>query len=99
MGESVVEEKIAPSLAPLLKIIAPKFGVLTSIGREHLEFFGDLKGVAQEEGMLAELLPEEGKLFLDGDSEWSPRIAARASATVVRVGVGAGIDWRAGAIR
>ena len=26
-------------LAPLVKMIAPKFGVITSIGREHLEFF------------------------------------------------------------
>ena len=29
-------------LAPLVKMIRPKFGVLTNIGREHLEFFGDV---------------------------------------------------------
>ncbi len=75
-------------LAPLVRMIQPQFGVLTSIGREHLEFFGDVAGVAQEEGWLAELLPASGKLFLDGDSEWARVIARRARASVVRVGFG-----------
>src|SRR5207237_5157328 len=44
-------------LAPLVRMIAPRFGVITSVGREHLEFFGDLTGVAEEQGWLAELLP------------------------------------------
>ncbi len=64
-------------LAPLVKMIAPKFGVLTNIGREHLEFFGDVAGVAQEEGWLAELLLADGKLFLNGDNEWTEKIVAR----------------------
>ena len=64
-------------LAPLVKMIAPNYGIITSIGREHLEFFGDVAGVAQEEGMLAELLPADGKLFLNGDSEWADKITAR----------------------
>ena len=58
-------------LAPLVKMIQPKFGVMTNIGREHLEFFGDVAGVAQEEGWLAELLPADGKLFVNGDNEWT----------------------------
>ena len=86
-------------LAPLVGIIAPRFGVITSIGREHLEFFGDLAGVAQEEGRLAEGLPAEGKLFLNGDGEWAEKIAARARATVVRVGFGEQNDWRASKVR
>ncbi|MDR3457641.1 MAG: UDP-N-acetylmuramoyl-tripeptide--D-alanyl-D-alanine ligase [Verrucomicrobiae bacterium] len=86
-------------LAPLVKMIAPKYGVITSIGREHLEFFGDVAGVAQEEGMLAELLPAEGTIFLNGDSEWADKIAARTRARVVRVGTGEKCGWRAKKIR
>jgi UDP-N-acetylmuramoyl-tripeptide--D-alanyl-D-alanine ligase len=86
-------------LAPLVKMIQPQFGVLTSIGREHLEFFGDVAGVAQEEGWLAELLPADGKLFLNGDSEWTEKIAARATAKIVRIGFGEKNDWRANKIR
>ena len=86
-------------LAPLVKIIQPKYGVITSIGREHLEFFGDVAGVAQEEGWLAEMLPADGKLFLNGDSEWAGQIAARTKATVVRVGFDKKNDWHASKVR
>jgi len=86
-------------LAPLVKMVQPKFGVITNIGREHLEFFGDVAGVVQEEGVLAELLPADGKLFLDGDSEWADKIAARTKAQVIRVGIGKNNDWRAKKIR
>ena len=86
-------------LAPLVKMIQPKFGVITNIGREHLEFFGDVAGVALEEGRLAELLPVDGKLFLNGDNEWTEKITTRTKAKVVRVGLGEKNDWRAEKIR
>jgi len=82
-------------LAPLVRMIRPDCGLITCIGREHLEFFGDLGGVVREEGWLAELLPAAGKLFINGDGEWAPRLAERARAQVVRVGLAAGNDWRA----
>ncbi len=86
-------------LAPLVKMIQPQLGLITSIGREHLEFFGDVTGVAQEEGWLAELLPASGKLFLNGDSEWTEKIVARTKAKVIRVGFGEKNDWRASKAR
>jgi UDP-N-acetylmuramoyl-tripeptide--D-alanyl-D-alanine ligase len=86
-------------LRPLVQMAVPRFGCITNIGREHLEFFGDLAGVAQEEGTLAELLPRTGKLFLNGDDEWTPVIARRSHAPVVRVGCGAGHEWRAEAVQ
>ena len=82
-------------LAPLVKMIQPKYGVITNIGREHLEFFGDVAGVAREEGWLAELLPADGKLFVNGDNEWTSCVAERTRAAVVRVGFGEENDWRA----
>jgi UDP-N-acetylmuramoyl-tripeptide--D-alanyl-D-alanine ligase len=86
-------------LTPLVKMIAPKFGVITNIGREHLEFFGDVAGVAQEEGWLAELLPADGKLFINGDNEWSEKVTVRTKAQIVRVGLGEKNNWRAEKIR
>jgi UDP-N-acetylmuramoyl-tripeptide--D-alanyl-D-alanine ligase len=82
-------------LAPLVKMIHPHYGVITSIGREHLEFFGSVEGVAREEGWLAELLPTPGKLFIDGDSEFTAAIGQRSEATVVRCGFGDRNHWRA----
>jgi len=86
-------------LAPLVKMIQPRFGVITGIGREHLEFFGDLAGVAEEEGWLAELLPAGGTLLLNGDDVWTPRLIERTRASVIRVGSAAANDWRAAGIR
>ena len=86
-------------LEPLVKMIQPAYGVITSIGREHLEFFGDLAGVAQEEGWLAELLPPNGKLFINGDTQWSSPIAGRCPANVVKVGLAEPNDWRASHLR
>jgi UDP-N-acetylmuramoyl-tripeptide--D-alanyl-D-alanine ligase len=86
-------------LRPLLEMVQPRYGVLTNIGREHLEFFGDLAGVAKEEGTLAEILPTAGKLFLNGDGEWTPAIVRRSTACCVSVGLGPRNDWRAGHIR
>ncbi len=49
----------------LLQLVQPTHAVVTSIGREHLEFFGDLKGVIEEEG--------ETLLALEnGASFWGP---------------------------
>ena len=86
-------------LAPLVEMIRPGLGVLTNIGREHLEFFGDLAGVVREEGQLAEQLAPDGTLFVNGDNEWTDEIVPRTRAKVVRVGLGDKNDWRAEKIR
>ncbi len=86
-------------LAPLVAMIQPQLGVITSIGREHLEFFGDVNGVAQEEGWLAELLPRTGKLFLNGDTSCIEQVAQRCRAAVVRIGFGEKNDWRISSVR
>jgi UDP-N-acetylmuramoyl-tripeptide--D-alanyl-D-alanine ligase len=80
-------------------MIRPKFGVLTNIGREHLEFFGNIAGVAREEGWISELLPADGTLFVNGDNEWTDKIARRTKAKVIRVGLGKDNDWRVDKIR
>lgn len=82
-------------LDPLLRWIRPDHGWITSIGREHLEHFGDLDGVVAEEGVLGGHVPGTGMLVLPGDSPHAAALAARTSARVVRVGIGEGLDWSA----
>ncbi len=86
-------------LAPLVQMIQPELGVITSVGREHLEFFGDLGGVAREEGWLAELLPPNGRLFVNGDSPEIDQIVRRTRARVTRVGFDRRNDWRVRVVR
>jgi UDP-N-acetylmuramoyl-tripeptide--D-alanyl-D-alanine ligase len=47
-------------LADLAAIAEPEIGVITNIAPEHLEFLGDLAGVAREEGSLLAALPAGG---------------------------------------
>lgn len=86
-------------LAPLVQMVQPRYGIITSIGREHLEYFESIAGVAQEEGWLAELLPAYGKLFITADSEWSMVIEKRCQAEIVRVGFSKQSDWRVESVR
>ena len=79
-------------LAPLLQIIQPRFGVITSIGREHMEFFGDLAGVVQEEGAMGDVLPPDGRLFVNGEGDWVSVLTARSRAPVVRIGFRTDMD-------
>ncbi len=85
-------------LATLVRLIAPRLGVVTSIGREHLEHFGGLDGVLEEESWLPRLLPgagQGGRLFVPGDSPFAAELAARTEARVIRVGFGPANAWRA----
>lgn len=80
-------------LAPLVRMAKPRIGVITSLGREHLEFFGDLDGVVREEGALAEGMAPDGCLIVHGDSPGMDAVVARSGARVIRCGLGSGNDW------
>jgi len=53
------------ALGDLLK---PDAAVITCIGKEHMEFFGDLHGVAQEETAITQHLPARGEVFVETDA-------------------------------
>lgn len=54
-------------LAPLSRIAQPDIAVITSIGAEHLEGFGDMAGVVAEEASILEGLLCNGLLLVNGD--------------------------------
>jgi UDP-N-acetylmuramoyl-tripeptide--D-alanyl-D-alanine ligase len=55
-------------IAWLTKVAAPTHGLITNIGREHLEFFKNIKGVAEEELSLFDyLLKNNGIGFINCD--------------------------------
>lgn len=51
-------------MAALAKLVQPDIAVVTSIGEEHLEFFGDLIGVAREEFDILNHLATHGVGFV-----------------------------------
>jgi UDP-N-acetylmuramoyl-tripeptide--D-alanyl-D-alanine ligase len=72
-------------LAALCATAQPDVGVLTAIGPEHLEFFGDVTSVAAEEAaLIAALPPGRPSCFPSGS-----RCSTRTSATTSRNGASA----------
>ena len=82
-------------IAPLAHMAAPEFGVISSIGPAHIEFFTSQQAIAEEKAALIAALPPKGAAILNSDDLWSREIAHRASARVVWVGNGPGSTWQA----
>jgi UDP-N-acetylmuramoyl-tripeptide--D-alanyl-D-alanine ligase len=54
----------------LCNISEPDFGIITNIGKAHLEGFGGLEGVKKGKGELYKFIQQKkGKLFVHGDDE------------------------------
>ncbi|TLY32928.1 MAG: UDP-N-acetylmuramoyl-tripeptide--D-alanyl-D-alanine ligase [Ignavibacteria bacterium] len=62
-------------LAYLCGILEPTHGLITNIGREHLEFFRDLRGVGRAEGELFDAMKSSGIGFVNADD---PRVVSQA---------------------
>lgn len=62
----------------LCTITEPNYGITTNIGKEHLEGFGSLEGVAKEESVLyLHLMKNNGLAFVNANDEWLTRMASR----------------------
>jgi UDP-N-acetylmuramoyl-tripeptide--D-alanyl-D-alanine ligase len=73
----------------LCSILQPTHGLITNIGREHLEFFGSLDGVAKAEGELLDWLTQHnGIMFINADDKYISQISKKAK-KVVRYGFSA----------
>ncbi|MFT4521147.1 MAG: UDP-N-acetylmuramoyl-tripeptide--D-alanyl-D-alanine ligase [Bacteroidia bacterium] len=64
----------------LSELVEPSCGLLTNIGKEHLEGFGDIEGVAKEESELYSYLLKSGGLtFVNANDSYLIRMAHRLS--------------------
>lgn len=57
-------------LSYLCDILSPTHGLLTNIGREHLEFFKNIQGAAEAEGELFKALRRSGVGFVNVDDPY-----------------------------
>ena len=84
----------AGEIAPLAAIARPDIAIITNIGVAHTEFLGTREAIAQEKGMLAEAVGENGTVILNADDAFTPSIAKRTRARVMTAGLQGG-DVRA----
>ena len=81
----------AGEIEPLARLARPDIGIITNIGVAHIEFLGSREAIAQEKGMLGELLTEGAVMVLPEWDEFTPSLAARTKARVVMAGETAGL--------
>jgi len=59
----------AGHIARLAQVARPDVGIVTSVAMAHVEYFGDLDGVARAKGELVAALPESGLAVLNYDDQ------------------------------
>ncbi len=57
-------------------IVHPDHGIITSVGPQHLETFFNMENIKNTKFELADALPEDGMLFLNGDCDYIQEKAA-----------------------
>lgn len=82
-------------IATLCALTRPTLGVVTNIGQTHIELLGSQEAIARAKGELVSCIPPDGRVFLNGDDEWSRMLARDASAPVTWYGLSKDVDVRA----
>jgi UDP-N-acetylmuramoyl-tripeptide--D-alanyl-D-alanine ligase len=81
----------AGEIAPLCEIARPRYGIITNIGTAHIEFLGSREAIAEEKGMLARALPNDGILFLPVTCDFYDYFRQRVKCSMIPVGNGRGL--------
>lgn len=79
----------------LAEVASPDLGIVTSVAMAHLEYFGDLDGVARAKGELVTALPASGLAVLNFDNARVREMASLSACPVLGYGVGADAEVRA----
>ena len=88
-GVLVVEMAMRGSgqIEALASIVRPTCGLVTNVGVSHVEILGSECAIADAKAELVEVIPAQGRVFLNGDDAWSAALAERSSAAVTMYGL------------
>ncbi len=78
----------AGQTARLADIARPTVGVITNVGADHLEGFGNVDGSARAKAELLTRLPRDGAVILNADDSYYDFFRRRARCAVVSFGFG-----------
>lgn len=78
-------------IEPLARMARPDIGIITNIGVAHIEFLGSREAIAQEKGMLGEVLGGDKVLVLPANDDFADSLAGRTKARVVLTGAPDGL--------
>lgn len=82
----------------LTGISNPDIGIITNVGKVHLEGVGSLDGVARAKTEMVEIINKDSKVILNGDDELLMKSAGRFNRRKYTFGVGRHNNFRADSI-
>ena len=86
-------------IAELCALARPRYGIIASVGEQHLETFGSVENVVAGKFELADAIPEDGCLFLNADNalirEQMARMGDRPARITYGTAEGSDADYRA----
>ncbi len=83
----------------LTEIADPDVGLITNIGKAHLEGLGDIAGVARAKAELLERISPQARVILNGDDDLLMKEASRFKREVMTFGLRPENDVRAEAVK
>lgn len=71
----------------LMDFVKPQYGVVTSVGPQHLATFKSMENIINEKMQEIEMLPEDGVGFINADNEYINKYQIKNTCKIVRVGI------------
>ena len=85
----------AGEILRLTEIADPDIGLITNVGRAHLEGLGDIRGVARAKVELVERISSDSQVFLNGDDDLLMEVARPFRKKISTYGLGSRNQIRA----
>lgn len=86
-------------MARISAVAKPTCAIMTNIGVSHIEFMRSRENIMAEKAHIADYMPEDGVLFVNGDDDLLPTLKETCKHRVVTFGLSHGCDWRASSLR
>lgn len=74
-------------IAYLMDMVKPQFGIVSSIGPQHLNTFGSIENIVKEKMKEIEMLPEDGVGIINLDNSYIANYEIKNKCKVVSIGV------------
>ena len=82
-------------MARIASVVKPTCAVMSNIGVSHIEFMKTRENILAEKAHIADFLPEDGALFVNGDDDLLPALKEKNGHKVFTYGLSPLCDWRA----
>lgn len=79
-------------------VVKPTCAVISNIGVSHIEYLKTRENIMAEKAHIADHLPQDGVLFVNGNDDLLPTLKNTANCKVITYGLSPQCDWRASAL-